>query len=58
MVVGQEMAVGSDAPETREVVHGDGCSTQVEPFQSSTVAPTTAVQVELVGHETPTRPAW
>jgi hypothetical protein len=57
-VVGQEMAVGSALPETSEVVQGDGWSVQVEPSQTSTEAPTTAVQAEVVGHETPTRPAW
>ena|ERR1700722_9205762 len=57
-LVGQEMAVGSEEPEASEVVHGDGCRVQVEPSQPSTEAPTTAVQEELVGHETPTLPSW
>jgi hypothetical protein len=58
VVSGQEMAVGSDGPEVSEEVQGDGSCAQVEPFQSSTEVPTTAVHAELVGHETPTRPAW
>jgi len=56
--LGQEMSVGSEDPGASEVVQGDGCWDQVEPSQPSTEAPTTAVQEELVGHETPTRPLW
>jgi len=55
---GQEMAVGSLVPTANDAVQRVGSCVQVEPFQSSTDPPTTAVHEELVGHETPTRPAW
>ena len=50
--------MGSEAPEAREEVQGAGSSAQLDPFQSRTTAPTTAVQDWVSGHETPTRPGW
>jgi hypothetical protein len=57
-VVGQEMAVGSVGPVASLEVQGDCSWDQLEPFQSRMDEPTTAVHSELVGQETPTRPAW
>jgi hypothetical protein len=53
----QEMAVSDDAGSDDDV-QGDASSVHEEPSQSSTDVPTTAVQDELVGHDTPTRPDW
>ena len=57
-VEGQEMAVGSVAPVAGVEVQGAWSSDQLEPFHSRMDEPTTAVQAELVGQETPTRPGW
>jgi hypothetical protein len=56
VVVGQEMAVAPEAPASDAVDQGSCSSDQVEPFQSRTAVPTTAVHDELEGQESPIPP--
>jgi hypothetical protein len=58
VALGQARAVGSDGPLVGDDVHGADSCAHVEPSQSRTVAPTTAVHDAPVGQATPIRPGW